>query len=72
MIEVADTGAGIDPGIQRDVFSPFYTTKPAGQGTGLGLFTVARIVQQHHGRVALHSAPGQGSRFEVFLPLHQR
>ncbi len=69
VIEVIDTGTGIDPAIQEEVFSPFFTTKSVEQGTGLGLSTVASIVQQHRGRVALHSSPGQGCRFQVSLPL---
>ncbi len=72
VVEVSDTGTGIDPAIQQDIFSPFYTTKPADKGTGLGLSTVASIVQQHRGHVRLHSEPGQGSRFEVWLPLLER
>ena len=69
VLEVRDTGTGIDPAIQEDIFSPFFTTKPADKGTGLGLSTVASIVQQHRGQVRLRSSPGQGSRFEVWLPL---
>jgi two-component system, cell cycle sensor histidine kinase and response regulator CckA len=71
VIEVSDTGTGIEPAIQEEIFSPFFTTKPVGKGTGLGLSTVSSIVQQHQGQVRLHSSPGQGSRFEVWLPLHE-
>jgi two-component system cell cycle sensor histidine kinase/response regulator CckA len=72
VIEVTDTGTGIEPAIQAEIFAPFFTTKDAERGTGLGLSTVASIVQQHHGRVRLHSVPGEGSRFEVWLPSLER
>jgi len=68
-IAVSDTGAGIPPEIQERVFEPFFSTKDAGRGTGLGLAQVAGIVNQHGGRVDLESEPGRGTTVRVFLPL---
>jgi signal transduction histidine kinase len=67
-ITVADTGVGIPEELQTVIFDPFFTTKPAGQGTGLGLSSVYGIVRQHKGSVKVHSAPGAGSAFAIFLP----
>ncbi len=63
---ISDSGKGIDPKILADVFDPFFTTKPA--GTGLGLAIVRKIVEQHGGKVVLHSQPGVGTTVEVSLP----
>ena len=68
VLAVADTGMGIAAEHLDRIFEPFYTTKPEGQGTGLGLSTAQRIVQKHGGRMQVASAPGQGSRFTVYLP----
>ncbi len=65
---VEDTGCGMDPGTQQRIFEPFFTTKEAGKGTGLGLSVVFGIVQQHRGWITVRSAPGAGTRFEVFFP----
>jgi two-component system cell cycle sensor histidine kinase/response regulator CckA len=70
MIEVADTGPGIPPEIQTKIFEPFFTTKPVGEGTGLGLATVYGIVKQADGWIALHSKPGEGAAFRIFLPVY--
>jgi CheY-like chemotaxis protein len=73
LLEVADTGAGMSEEVLSHVFEPFFTTKPAGEGTGLGLATVYGIVCQAGGHVTVDSAPGQGSRFRVYLPrTHER
>ncbi len=68
-LTVQDDGPGIDPQIAGRVFEPFFTTKPAGKSTGLGLAVVATVVEQAGGGVRLTSEPGQGARFEIYLPL---
>jgi len=69
--EVADTGAGMTPDVMRRVFEPFYTTKPIGQGTGLGLSVSYGIVQKHQGRIEVSSTAGVGTTFRVTLPVCQ-
>ena len=56
------------PSIRDSVFQPFVTTRPEGQGTGLGLSTVARVVEQHAGRVDFDTEEGRGTTFRVVLP----
>jgi len=65
-ITVADTGRGIAPEHLPNIFRPFYTTK--GNGTGLGLSLARRIVEDHEGRIEVHSAIGKGTKFSVFIP----
>jgi two-component system cell cycle sensor histidine kinase/response regulator CckA len=67
-LTVADTGAGIEAETLEHIFEPFYTTKAAGKGTGLGLAQVYGIVGQHGGQIAVESQPGVGSSFIVYLP----
>jgi two-component system, NtrC family, sensor kinase len=68
-IEIADTGLGIPAEQLSRIYDPFFTTKEIGKGTGLGLSITYGIVQEHEGTIACESAPGQGTRFSLTLPL---
>lgn len=68
-MEVVDTGMGMSECTLKRIFEPFYTTKPAGRGTGLGLAMVDQIVRRCGGAVDVFTAPGKGTRFEILLPL---
>ena len=67
--EVSDTGSGIAPEVLERLFEPFFTTRPAGQGAGLGLPLCYGIVQRHRGRLEVESEVGRGSVLRVYLPL---
>jgi two-component system NtrC family sensor kinase len=69
VVEVKDTGAGIPPEHLHRLFDPFFSTKPAGVGTGLGLTVCRGIVTELGGRITVESEPGKGSAFRVFLPV---
>ncbi|HEX8798779.1 MAG TPA: ATP-binding protein [Terriglobales bacterium] len=71
VVEIRDNGPGISPEIKSHIFEPFFTTKGVGEGTGLGLDTVQRIVKKHRGNVQVDSKPGD-TRFQVWLPLADR
>lgn len=66
---VQDNGVGMAEAVLSRVFEPFFTTRGAAGGTGMGLAVVYGLVQAHQGRIEAHSTPGQGARFEVWLPL---
>jgi signal transduction histidine kinase len=68
VVEIADNGPGIPPDVEPHIFEPFFTTKGVGEGTGLGLDTVLRIVRKHRGNIQVDSQPGE-TRFQVRLPL---
>jgi signal transduction histidine kinase len=70
-VEVADTGAGIDPEDLPHIFDPFYTTKEVGRGTGLGLSVSYSIAQKHGGHIEVKSQKGKGSIFTVVLPVEE-
>ncbi|MDP9068674.1 MAG: PAS domain S-box protein [Actinomycetota bacterium] len=70
-IAVSDTGRGIDPSIIDNIFEPFFSTKPMAEASGLGLSTVYGIVTQAGGRIAVHSEPGVGATFKVYLPAEE-
>jgi PAS domain S-box-containing protein len=68
VLEISDSGAGMSEEVQRHLFEPFFSTKPQGRGTGLGLATVYGIVRQYGGFIEVRSAPGAGASFRVLLP----
>lgn len=65
---IEDTGSGIPQEIQQYVFQPFFTTKPAGEGTGIGLTVVKRLTEEHGGRIQVHTVVGKGTRFILDFP----
>jgi signal transduction histidine kinase len=68
VVDIGDNGPGIPPEVEPHIFEPFFTTKGVGEGTGLGLDTVLRIVKKHRGNIQVSSKPGD-TRFQVWLPL---
>ncbi|MDH5570194.1 MAG: PAS domain-containing protein [Gammaproteobacteria bacterium] len=70
-VDISDTGKGIDKDKLSKIFDPFYTTKPVGQGTGLGLSLSYSIIQKHNGKITVESNPGEGTCFHIWLPIEQ-
>lgn len=68
VVKIQDSGCGIPPAIQDKIFEAFFTTKPRGEGSGLGLSIVQKIIDRHHGRIEITSEPGQ-TTVQVWLPL---
>jgi two-component system, NtrC family, sensor kinase len=68
VVECRDDGIGIPPGIMKDVFKPFFTTKEVGKGTGLGLYVSYEIIKKHEGEIRVSSKPGKGTTFTIILP----
>jgi len=71
-IDIADTGDGVEEELRDKIFEPFYTTKPEGEGTGLGLYLCRKIMSDHEGSLNFESTRGEGSRFILRLPLRTR
>jgi len=69
VIEISDNGSGISPEVMRRLFQPFFTTKPAGVGTGLGLHISKQIVEAHGGKLSVESRAGAGTTFTIALPI---
>jgi signal transduction histidine kinase len=67
VVRVVDDGPGVPPDLAERIYEPFFTTKPQGHGTGLGLDTARRLVQEHEGHLELVSRPGR-TEFRVILP----
>lgn len=68
VVEIGDNGPGIPAEVEPRIFEPFFTTKAVGEGTGLGLDTVQRIIRKHRGGIQVRSKPGD-TRFQVRLPV---
>lgn len=68
-LQVEDDGPGMAPELQEQVFAPFFTTKPEGEGTGLGLYICHNIIHEHGGSISLESQPGAGATFKICLPV---
>jgi PAS domain S-box-containing protein len=72
VVRISDTGHGMTPETRARLFTPFFTTKPRGQGTGLGLSVSQSIIARHQGRIEVESEPGQGTTFTIALPVTEQ
>jgi signal transduction histidine kinase len=68
-LSIVDTGCGMDEATLARIFEPFFTTKQVGEGTGLGLSVADGIIKDHGGRIDVASKPGEGTRFDILLPV---
>jgi len=68
-LSVSDTGHGMDKGVMEKIFDPYFTTKPVGEGTGMGLSTIHGIVKSHGGNIKVYSEPDKGTVFHVYFPM---
>ncbi len=71
VLRVSDEGCGIPTELQQRIHDPYFTTKPIGEGTGLGLWTVYGIARQHNGQIQVESSPNKGTTIEVYFPLSE-
>ncbi|MBF0468036.1 MAG: cache domain-containing protein [Desulfamplus sp.] len=69
LLSIRDNGHGIDPGIMEKIFDPYFTTKETGKGTGMGLAVVHGIIKNHNGTISVKSTQGQGTTFDILLPV---
>jgi len=67
-ISIKDTGPGMNEQVKHRIFEPFFTTKAVGEGTGLGMAIVFKIVEEHNGKIEVFSQPGKGAEFVITLP----
>ena len=70
-IKIKDSGIGMSEEIKHRIFEPFFTTKDVGEGTGLGMAIVFKIIEKHHGKIDINSSPGNGAEFIITLPYTQ-
>ncbi|WP_067862080.1 sensor histidine kinase [Neptuniibacter marinus] len=70
IIEITDNGSGMSEEVEKEIFVPFFTTKPIGSGTGMGLAIAYGIIKDHDGEISVHSIEGQGTTFTIKLPTH--
>jgi signal transduction histidine kinase len=69
MVKISDTGTGMSEEVVKKIFDPFFTTKDIGEGTGLGLSISHGIIENHNGKINVYSKPGNGTTFEIVLPV---